>query len=102
MEDNSINNRNVGNFRASTSTTTLSLVTQMKGVITMSMSTKSYEIFPLKSSSFNLITLKKWVKKNYPADHPLQIIQEEKDIIESKEEFLSKVEIWLKLKDLKR
>lgn len=48
-------------------------------------------------SEYDLGTLKRFVAKNYPTDHPLQILQEEQDIIHDKVELLAKIETWLRL-----
>jgi len=51
---------------------------------------------------FDIRRMKTYIRKHYPKDHPLQIIQEEKDEISSVAEYLAKAEIWLKLARLKR
>ena len=51
---------------------------------------------------FNPKELKNFIRRHYTEDHPLQIIQQEKDIISDPKEYLAKVELWLKLARLER
>ncbi len=53
-----------------------------------------------KKKRFDIRPMKYYVKKHFPPDHPIQVIQHEKDVITSVEEYLGKVEVWLELGEL--
>ena len=46
--------------------------------------------------TIDLRGLKKWVKENYPQNHPLQVIQNEPDKL-SLEEYKNKGMVWIDL-----
>ena len=51
---------------------------------------------------FEVWRLKNFVKQEYPSDHPIQVIQFEKDIIDDPQEWCNKVEVWMKLARIKK
>ena len=50
--------------------------------------------------AYDLRPIKRFIRDNYPYDHPLQIIIQEKDTVEDTKELIGKAEVWLSLSHL--